>query len=245
MRVKYFTEGVVGDIRVTTRYDAADPFRRTARRPHGPARDGTWMPATGRDQPVGVTGAWRSREPIAPRDDHRAQRAVPALPAAAGAMHYAVSGPNGHDNVPDLTRAAAWCASRPTVSYSLHRRSATGAAARGGWRLQPAGRLERRHGTAFREPPEHRCRQLPAGYHWALGSFGYFPFYALDDIAASCGRPCAQLPDVDAQLARGDFAAAIQLAAREHARVCAASGQGTDQAGERPAFGANALLRYR
>ena len=46
--------------------------------------------------------------------------------------------------------------------------------------------------------------------HWSVGLFGYFPTYTLGNVYAGCLHKAlrAAVPDLDAQLARGDTAAA-------------------------------------
>ena len=102
---------------------------------------------------------------------------------------------------------------------------------------------------------ERRFGQRPAGaadgclqdMHWALGSFGYYPSYALGlVIAAQLWEALrAQLPEVDALIERGEFAPVFDwlrenmhgLGAKLPIKelIKQASGQ---------ALGANALLRY-
>jgi carboxypeptidase Taq len=70
--------------------------------------------------------------------------------------------------------------------------------------------------------------------HWAVGSFGYFPSYALGAVMAAQFYDALResVPDVDGQIARGDFLRPHGLAAQNvhgvgRARQCA----GTAQAG--------------
>jgi carboxypeptidase Taq len=46
--------------------------------------------------------------------------------------------------------------------------------------------------------------------HWSVGLFGYFPTYSLGNVYAGCLHQalCAAVPDLDAQLGRGDTSAA-------------------------------------
>ena len=53
--------------------------------------------------------------------------------------------------------------------------------------------------------------------HWSVGLFGYFPTYALGNVYAGCLHKAlrAEMPDLDAALAKGDARAATEwLAAR-------------------------------
>ena len=84
-----FTEGVVGDIRVTTRFDAADPFTGLLGALHetGHAMYDLGMPASWRDQPVGRDRgmALEESQSLLLEMIVGRSRAVPALPAAAAA----------------------------------------------------------------------------------------------------------------------------------------------------------------
>ena len=56
--------------------------------------------------------------------------------------------------------------------------------------------------------------------HWAVGSFGYFPSYALGAVMAAqlYESMRAELPALDEQLARGEFCGPVRLAAHPRAR---------------------------
>jgi carboxypeptidase Taq len=47
--------------------------------------------------------------------------------------------------------------------------------------------------------------------HWSVGLFGYFPTYTLGNVYAGCLYQAltAAVPDLEAQLSRGDTAAAV------------------------------------
>ncbi len=55
--------------------------------------------------------------------------------------------------------------------------------------------------------PSHGCLQ---DVHWSVGLFGYFPTYTLGNVYAGCLHQALRdaVPDLDAQLAQGDTAAA-------------------------------------
>ena len=55
--------------------------------------------------------------------------------------------------------------------------------------------------------PSNGCLQ---DVHWSVGLFGYFPTYALGNVYAGClyRALCAAVPDLDAQLERGDTSGA-------------------------------------
>ena len=102
---------------------------------------------------------------------------------------------------------------------------------------------------------EQRFGSRPAGaaegclqdVHWALGSFGYFPSYALGMvIAAQLWESLhLQLPNVEAQLAQGDFSGVFAWL-RENVHGMGAKHPVKElikQATDQP-LSANALLRY-
>jgi len=57
------------------------------------------------------------------------------------------------------------------------------------------------------DKPSNGCLQ---DVHWSVGLFGYFPTYTLGNVYAGCLNKAmrAALPDLDANLARGDTSAA-------------------------------------
>ena len=73
--------------------------------------------------------------------------------------------------------------------------------------------------------------------HWSQGAFGYFPTYTLGNLnaAALFARARADLGDLDGQIARGEFAPLLGMAARADPPARQAlSGPGTGAAGDRP-----------
>jgi carboxypeptidase Taq len=57
--------------------------------------------------------------------------------------------------------------------------------------------------------PSNGCLQ---DVHWSVGLFGYFPTYSLGNVYAGCLHQAmrAAVPDLDADLARGDVSGATQ-----------------------------------
>jgi carboxypeptidase Taq len=109
--------------------------------------------------------------------------------------------------------------------------------------------------AAWNAGMQQRFGAEPQGYvdgclqdvHWALGSFGYFPSYALGIvIAAQVWESLrAQLPEVELQISRGEFAGLFDWL-RENVHGMGAKVPIKDlvkQATDQP-MGANALLRY-
>jgi carboxypeptidase Taq len=254
-----FTEGVVGDIRVTTRYDAADPFSGLLGALHetGHAMYDLGMPASWRDQPVGRDRGMALEESQSLLLEMIIGRSAPFLRFLLPLLHkhYAVSGPewefeNIHRALTRIQRGLIRV-DADEMSYPLHIMQRYEIE-----KLLLAGKL------AVRELPdvwnsgmEQRFGARPTGaadgclqdMHWALGSFGYYPSYALGlVIAAQLWEALrAQLPEVDTLLERGEFTPVFAwLRENMHGYgaklpikelIKQASGQ---------ALSANALLRY-
>ena len=68
-------------------------------------------------------------------------------------------------------------------------------------------RFEADFGVAV-DKPSHGCLQ---DVHWSVGLFGYFPTYTLGNVYAGCLHAALReaLPDLDADLAKGDPSAAV------------------------------------
>jgi carboxypeptidase Taq len=254
-----FTEGVVGDIRVTTRYDAADPFDGLLGALHetGHAMYDLGMPASWRDQPVGRDRGMALEESQSLLLEMIIGRSAPFLRYLLPLVqkHYAVSGPEWeYDNLyRTLTRVRRSLVrvEADEMSYSLHIMQRYDIE-----KQLLAGRLAVRNlPDAWNAGMEQRFGSRPStaadsclqDMHWALGSFGYFPSYALGlVIAAQLWEALrAQLSDVDEQLARGDFAAVFAWL-RENMHEFGAKlpvKELIKQASGQP-LSANALLRY-
>ncbi len=254
-----FTEGVVGDIRVTTRYDAADPFAGLLGALHetGHAMYDLGMPTEWRDQPVGRDRGMALEESQSLLLEMIIGRSAPFLRYLQPLLqkHYGASGPewefaNLHRTLTRVRRSLIRV-DADEMSYSLHIMQRYDIE-----KQLLAGKLAVRDlPEAWNAGMEQRFANRPSGaadgclqdMHWALGSFGYFPSYALGlAIAAQLWEALrAQLPDVDALIQRGEFAPVFawlrdnmhgygaKLPIKELMKQ--ASGQ---------ALSANALLRY-
>jgi carboxypeptidase Taq len=214
-----FTEGVPGDIRVTTRFDAADPFPGLLGALHetGHAMYDLGLPQRWRDQPVGRDRGMALEESqslllemIVGRSRAFVHFLRPLLE-----KHFAISGPEWEsENVyrrlihvrRSLIRVDADELTYPLhvlLRYELEKRLLSGELA---VRDLPA---------AWDEGMEQRLEVRPAGaaegclqdIHWALGSFGYFPSYVLGAVIAAqlWDSLRAALPDLEQQIARGEF----------------------------------------
>ena len=254
-----FTEGVVGDIRVTTRYAASDPFTGLLGALHesGHAMYDLGMPASWRDQPVGRDRGMALEESQSLLLEMIIGRSAPFVKFLLPLMqkHYGVSGPEWEfDNVfHTLTRVQRGLirVDADEMSYPIH--------------IMQRYEIEKQllsGKLAVKDLPEvwnsgmeQRFGTRPAGtadgclqdMHWALGSFGYYPSYALGlVIAAQLWEALrAQLPEVDTFLERGDFAPVFAWL-RENMHGYGAKlpiKELIQQATGQP-LSANALLRY-
>jgi carboxypeptidase Taq len=215
-----FTEGVPGDIRVTTRLDSNDIFSGLLGALHetGHAMYDLGLPQDWRDQPVGRDRGMALEESqslliemIVCRSRPFVRYVQPLL-----AKHFAVSGPEWDaENVyahltrvrRGLIRVDADELTYPLhimLRYELEKQLLSGELAvrdlPEAWNTGMEQRLGIRPGSDV-----EGCLQ---DIHWAVGSFGYFPSYALGAvIAAQLNESLrADVPALDEQLARGEFA---------------------------------------
>ncbi len=254
-----FTEGVVGDIRLTTRYDAADPFAGLLGALHetGHAMYDVGMPASWRDQPVGRDRGMALEESQSLLLEMIIGRSVPFLRYLQPLLqkHYGATGPEWEfENLRrTLTRVrrSVIRVDADEMSYPLHIMQRYDVE-----KQLLAGKLAVRDlPEAWNAGMEQRFGARPTGttdgclqdMHWALGHFGYFPSYALGlVIAAQLWEALRnELPEVDTLIERGEFAPVFswlrdnmhgfgaKLPIKE--LIKQASGQG---------LSANALLRY-
>jgi carboxypeptidase Taq len=214
-----FTEGVAGDIRVTTRFQPADPFQGLLGALHetGHAMYDLGLPKEWRDQPVGMNRGMALEESqslflemIVVRSRPFVQYLRPLLE-----KHYGATGPEWEpENVyRTLTRVQRTPVrvdadeltypAHIMVRYELEKRILAG--------TLPVTDLP----AAWNELMEARLGVAPTtdvegclqDVHWAVGSFGYFPSYAIGTLVA------AQLWEtlrneregIDAEVARGEF----------------------------------------
>ncbi len=214
-----FTEGVPGDIRVTTRFDANDIFSGLLGALHetGHAMYDLGLPQEWKDQPVGRDRGMALEESqslliemIVCRSRPFVRYVEPLL-----AKHFGVSGPEwdvdsiyGHLTRVrrSLIRVDADELTYPLhimLRYELEKQLLSGElAVRDLPEAWNAG-MEQRLGI---HPPNdvEGCLQ---DIHWAVGSFGYFPSYALGAVIAAQLYESlrADVPALDEQLARGEF----------------------------------------
>jgi carboxypeptidase Taq len=215
-----FTEGVPGDIRVTTRLHASDPFRGLLAAMHetGHAMYDLGVPREWANQPVGRDRGMAMEESqsllmemIVCRSKAFVRYLRPLLE-----KHFAVSGPEWEvDNLYALftqvrrhpVRVDADELTYPLhimLRYELEKKLLAGSlAVRDLPEAWNAG-MEQRIGYR----PVNETEGCLQDIHWALGSFGYFPSYALGAVIAAqlFDSLRAAHPDIDEQIERGDFA---------------------------------------
>ncbi len=254
-----FTEGVWGDIRVTTRFDNTDVFSGLLGAMHetGHAMYDLGLPQAWRDQPVGRDRGMALEESqslllemLVGRSRAFVQYLRPLLE-----KHFGVSGPEWEpENLyrrltqvkRSLIRVDADELTYPLhilLRYELEKKLLSGELA------------VRDVPDAWSQGLEQRLEVRPTGaadgclqdIHWALGSFGYFPSYALGAvIAAQLWESLRNaVPELEAQIARGEFGGLFGWL-RENVHAMGAKGTVNElmkQATGQP-LSAAALLRY-
>ncbi len=214
-----FTEGVPGDIRVTTRFDSQDVFTGLLGALHetGHAMYDLGLPSAWRDQPVGRDRGMALEESQSLLLEMIVGRSRPFVEYLRPLLekHFGVTGPEWEPNnlyrrltfvQRSLIRVDADELTYPLhilLRYDLEKKLLSGELAvrdlPEAWNAGMAQRLEARPTGAA-----DGCLQ---DIHWALGSFGYFPSYALGAVIAAQQWESmrAALPELDQQIARGDF----------------------------------------
>ncbi len=214
-----FTEGVPGDIRVTTRFDSADLFSGLLGALHetGHAMYDLGLPQEWRDQPVGRDRGMALEESQSLLLEMLVCRSRPFVAYLCPLLvkHFAVSGPewepeNLYANLTrvrrSLIRVDADELTYPLhilLRYELEKRLLTGdLAVRDLPEAWNAG-MEQRLGIR----PGNDAEGCLQDIHWAVGSFGYFPSYALGAVMAVqlYDSLRAELTGLDAEIARGEF----------------------------------------
>ena len=215
-----FTEGVAGDIRITTRIDSADPFTglQAAMHEMGHALYDLGVPKEWATQPV-------ARERGMAMEESQSLLVEMIVCRSRGFVtylrpllekHFGVTGPEWEvDNLYRLltrVRRSAVRVDADELTYPLHimlrydleKQLLSGQLAirdlPEAWNAGMEARLELRPGT-----DTEGCLQ---DIHWAHGFFGYFPSYSIGGaIAAQLFESLrGEVPDIDEQIARGEFA---------------------------------------
>jgi len=219
-----FTEGVPGDIRVTTRLESSEPFTGLLGALHetGHAMYDLGLPQDWRDQPVGRDRGMALEESqsllmemIVCRSRPFVQYVQPLL-----VKHFGVSGPEWDvENIyahltrvqRGLVRVDADELTYPLhilLRYELEKQLLSGElAVRDLPQAWNAG-MQERLGVC----PDSDTRGCLQDVHWAVGSFGYFPSYALGAVIAAQLNESLRnsVPALDEQLARGEFSGLLE-----------------------------------
>src|SRR5688572_1507386 len=254
-----FTEGVPGDVRVTTRFDPAEPFSGLLGALHetGHAMYDVGLPPEFLDQPVGRDRGMALEESqsllmemIVCRSRGFVTYLRPLLE-----KHFGVSGPEwSEENLyAHLTRVKRGPirVDADELTYSLHiqlryeleNQLLDGKLAvrnlRDAWNAGMEQRLSVK--------PRNDLEGVLQDVHWAVGSFGYFPSYALGAVMAAQFYESLRtaVPDVDAQIARGDFGGLMGwLRQHVHSLGASVSAQDLMKLSTGKPLSAAAALRY-
>lgn len=214
-----FTEGVAGDVRVTTKFSAADPFSGLLGALHetGHAMYDLGLPQAWRDQPVGWDRGMALEESQSLLLEQIVGRSRPFVRYLRPLLekHYGVSGDEwSEDNLfAHLTRIGTGLVrvDADELTYPVHVMVRYDLETR----LMEGDLSVRDLPQAWDDLTEERLGRRPADplegclqdIHWALGSFGYFPAYALGTlIAAQLWEQLREdVPDLDDSIAAGRF----------------------------------------
>jgi carboxypeptidase Taq len=254
-----FTEGMAGDIRITTRVEANDPFQGLLGALHetGHAMYDLGLPTAWRDQPVGRNRGMALEESQSLFLEMQVARSRPFLRYLKPLLekHYGVSGPEWDvENLyrhltrvrHGLVRADADELTYPAhvlLRYDLEKRLLSGALSVAdlpeAWNEAAQSRLGIR--------PQNDVEGCLQDVHWAVGQFGHFPAYALGSLIASqlWEKLRTAREGLDEEIARGDFSGLFGWL-REHVHAVGAKMTVQDlvtDATDRPLSAAPAL-RY-
>ncbi len=214
-----FTEGMAGDLRITTRFEPGDPFHGLFAALHetGHAMYELGLPADWRDQPVGRNRGMVLEESQSLLIEMMIARSRPFLAFLKPHLekHLGVSGPeweveNLYRYLTQVHRGSLRAdADEMTyqahimLRYELEKQLLDGS-------LAAADLPE-----AWNESAQSRLGLKPANdvegclqdVHWAVGRFGYFPAHALGGLIAIqlWEKLRSDVDTIDADVARGDF----------------------------------------
>ena len=254
-----FTEGVNGDVRVTTRFDLKEPFTGLMGVLHetGQAMYDLGLPEAWRDQPVGRDRGMALEESQSLLLEMIIGRSRPFLTYLRPLLekHFGVTGPEWEvENLYQTlvrVRRGAIRVDADELTYPVH--------------IMLRYELEKRifDGTlpvrdlpeAWRDGLDRRLGLRPASdaevclqdHHWAVGSFGYFPSYALGGFIS------AQLyetlrndhPDLDREIEAGQFGSLFEwLRENVHGQGASLSSQELIKKATGKALTAAPWLRY-
>jgi carboxypeptidase Taq len=200
-----FTEGVPGDIRVTTRFDPNDVFSGLLGALHetGHAMYDLGLPQDWRDQPVGRDRGMALEESqslliemIICRSRAFVRYLRPLLE-----KHFGVSGPEWE--VENIYRHLTTYPVHIMIRYELEKQLLSGELAVKDLPAAWNAGMEQRLGIR----PSNDVEGCLQDIHWAVGSFGYFPSYALGAVIAAQLYESlrSEVPELEDQISRGEF----------------------------------------
>jgi carboxypeptidase Taq len=218
-----FTEGMAGDIRVTTRFESVDPFQGLCAALHetGHAMYDLGLPAEWRDQPVGRNRGMALEESQSLLIEMMVVRSRPYLTFLKPHLdkHLGVSGPEWEvENLyRHLTRVhrGSLRAEADEMTYQAHimlryeleKQLLDGSLAvadlPAAWNDMAQSRLGLK--------PDNDVEGCLQDVHWAVGQFGYFPAHALGGLIAIqlWEKLRSDRETLDEEIARGDFTGLI------------------------------------
>src|ERR1044071_9884138 len=214
-----FTEGVPGDVRVTTKFDTADPFTGLLGALHetGHAMYDVGLPPEFSDQPVGRDRgmALEESQSLLMEMIVCRSRAFVSYLRPLLEKHFGVTGPEwSEENLyAHLTRVKRGPirVDADELTYTLHiqlryeleNQLLSGELAVRNLRDAWNASMEQRLGVK----PQNDLEGVLQDVHWAVGSFGYVPSYALGSVMAAQMFDAihSAVPDVEARISRGDF----------------------------------------
>ena len=227
-----FTEGVAGDIRVTTKLDPADPFKGLLAALHetGHALYDMGVPREWRGQPVGKERGIALEESQSLLIEMIICRSRPFLSYLRPLLekHFAVSGaewePGNLYRLLTQVRRSAIRVDADELTYIMHILLRYGIEKD----LMDGKLAVRDLPEAWNHGMRDRLELTPANaaegclqdVHWAHGAFGYFPSYAIGAVIAGqlYESMRAATPDLDARIERGDLSVVRNwLAGKVHA----------------------------
>ncbi len=218
-----FTEGVPGDIRITTRFDTADLFSGLLGAVHetGHALYDLGLPAQWRDQPVGHDRglALEESQSLLFEMNLCRSRAFVRYLRPLLEKHLQVTGPEwSEENLfrhltrvrRGLIRMDADELTYPVhimLRYEIERRLLDGTLAVADLPEAWNEALDQRLGLRADKDAEGCLQDI----HWAVGHFGYFPSYAIGAVIAGQLNEAlrAARPALDQELGSGDFAGVL------------------------------------
>jgi len=254
-----FTEGVAGDIRVTTKLDQTNPFKGLLAALHetGHVLYDLGVPREWRAQPVGTERGIALEESQSLLIEMIICRSRPFLQYLRPLLekHFGISGPEWEPEnlyrVLTQVRRSAIRVDADELTYPMHIVLRYGIE-----KNLLDGRLAVRDlPEAWNQGMQDRLEVRPANdaegclqdVHWAHGAFGYFPSYALGAVIAAqlFETLRAAIPDLDNRIAAGDFQAATSwLAAHVHAEGARLTPQQLVQQVTGKGLSAAVALRY-